>query len=217
MTSVGRLGALVALTLTLVLAACSTPDDLTTPTLEPQFGTSDNDFGVDVAYPASGRVYVLLEQEGYEYDEYGDQVGVLEQAVLNRYDSNGNLLWSEVINYGRCSYYDDCDSDPLQVRSLVADAHRYSYSLVSGRYITGDCTVVLPLYVHKYDASGNPIRSVYLGENGRPFGSTTGAAQSDAVDLAITGATQGSLAYRGGEQDGYISKLNSSGTTLWTR
>ena len=38
-----------ALALTLVLGACSTPADLTTPTLEPQFGTADNDFGVDVA------------------------------------------------------------------------------------------------------------------------------------------------------------------------
>lgn len=59
--------ALIALALTLVLGACSTPADLsapTLPTLEPQFGTADNDFGADAAYASTGRVMVLAEQEG---------------------------------------------------------------------------------------------------------------------------------------------------------
>ncbi len=49
MTHTRRIWALPALALPLVLAACSMPEDLNVPTLEPQFGTRGNDSVEDVA------------------------------------------------------------------------------------------------------------------------------------------------------------------------
>jgi hypothetical protein len=60
MTHTRRLWALLALVLTLVLAACSTPADLNAPTLEPQFGTRGFDDVEQVAYSKAGYLYVLV-------------------------------------------------------------------------------------------------------------------------------------------------------------
>ncbi len=57
-----RVWALPALVLTLVLAACSTSDDLQQTGLEPQFGTEYSDIGTDVTSPFAGRVYVLSHE-----------------------------------------------------------------------------------------------------------------------------------------------------------
>ncbi len=60
----------------LFISACSTPEDLTTPTLAPQFGTADDDIGIDVATVSSGRVYTLLQRNGpYDQKGYPDGYG----------------------------------------------------------------------------------------------------------------------------------------------
>ena len=69
MTLTRRAGTLAALAL--VLGACSTPADLTAPTLEPQFGTPHKDVGVDVSFYTSGPIFVLTEDDDlYEMDDY---------------------------------------------------------------------------------------------------------------------------------------------------
>ena len=227
MTLTRHTGALAALALTLTLGACSTPADLTTPTLVPQFGTSENDYGVDVAYASTGRVYVLSELGGYTYDEYGYESGSLDDAILSRYDSSGNLIWSREVDSAGCSFDDyDCDDTGLKANTLVADARGYSYALTTYDYVAGDCAQVTNHSVHKYDASGNLVRSVSVGGGGSPFGGSTGATQSDAVDLAVDGS--GNMYVVRQEADFYddyceatftnvVAKYSPTGTLLWQR
>ena len=187
MTLTRRTGALAALALTLVLGACSTPADLSVPTLEAQFGTSDNDFGVDVAYPSSGRVYVLSEQAGYYYDEYSSDEGSLETAILSRYDGNGNFVWSRDVASDSCSYAYDCYNDSLNTRMLTTDTRGYLYALTSTSYVYDDSHKVTPLTVTKYDASGNRIRSFSVGQTGYGFGDDQTASEKIS-DIAADGS-----------------------------
>lgn len=228
--------ALAALALTLVLSACSTPADLTAPTLEPQFGTSDNDFGADVAYVSSGRVYVLSEQEGsyetccdYQDDYYLDDV---DTTVLSRYDNNGNLVWSRDLLTEYCS--EDCSGNPLQAHALVADTRGYSYALVSERGGAGydestdyeECAVAISFRVYKYDAAGNAVRSVYAGQNGSPYYGSTGATLTDAADLAVDGSGNLYIARQEiaftenaceGERSNVVAKYSATGVLQWQR
>ncbi len=125
--------ALSALALTLVLGACSTPDDLAAPPLAPQFGTTENDFGVDVAYAPSGSVFSLSEQEGYVYDEYGYEDGDLDTAILNRYSSDGKLMWSRKIAEGYCYYWDDCTSNRFR---QVVQVSRFWVQVYAEKHIS---------------------------------------------------------------------------------
>ena len=237
MTLTSRLGALAALALTLVLGACSTPADLTIPTLEPQFGTSDNDFGADVAHGSSGAVYVLSEQEGlyetccnWEDDYYLDDV---DTAVLNRYDGNGNWVWTRDLITNECN--DDCSGNPVQAHTLLADARGHSYSLTSERYGAGydetswdydECAVAISFRVHKHDAAGNLVQSVFVGQNGSPYYGSTGAALTDAADLAVDGSgnlyvVRQKIVFTddacNGERTNIVSKYSATGTLLWQR
>lgn len=91
MTYTRHIGALSALALTLVLGACSTPKDLTTPTLEPQFGTAHNDVPVGVVAGPSGAAYTLYNYvEPDVYYDYGDGDYAYydheDVAILTRYN-----------------------------------------------------------------------------------------------------------------------------------
>lgn len=56
----------------------------TTVSLEPQFGSSDNDVGLYVSVAPSGGAYVGAE-EGNAF-------------ILKRFDNKGKLLWSKYIS-----------------------------------------------------------------------------------------------------------------------
>lgn len=215
-------------TLALVIAACSqAPADVAAPTLEPQFGTADTDFGVDVALGSSGRVFSLSEREGYSYDQDGYRDGRQDWAVLRRYDPSGNTVWSRDIATEVCfdAYDYGCTGDPVQVRALVADASGSTYSLLSNQYVSGDAAVVIPLYVYKHDSAGKLVWSVHVGTNGVGVGSTPDQS-SDAVDIAVDGATNFYVVRRNatfdreGEITAYtnvVAKYSSTGSLVWQR
>ena len=220
MPPIRRTWALSALAFTLVLGACSTPDDRAAPTLEPQFGTAQNDFGVDAATASSGRVYVLSEQNGSNYDDYSE-------VVLSRYDANGALNWTQEIASVSCdgSSY-ECGDYSVQARTLAADTRGYSYALVTYSGVTQDCAMVYNHYVEKYDASGKSVRSVYVGGNGSPFADSTGAEFADVADLAVD--SSGNLYvvhqnisfsddYCEGELTNVVAKYSATGALQWQR
>ncbi len=183
-----RARVLFALALTLVLGACSTPEDPTDSRLEPQFGTAENDFGVDAAYAAAGHVYVLSEQEGEVYNPDIEEDIIFENAYLRRYNSNGTLSWTREVASVSCDGADSYCDNGVQARTLVTDAGGASYVLVTTSGIVEDCSYEIVHRVHKYGAAGNLSLSIDLGSNGRPFGGTsTGAAYANVTDLAVDG------------------------------
>jgi len=76
---------LIALTLALFISACSqAPQEVQTPSLEPQFGTAGDDLAVDVTVNKKfGYIYYIAGN----FSENGDE------AFLRRYNRDGSLSW----------------------------------------------------------------------------------------------------------------------------
>lgn len=205
MTLTRRFGAFAALALTLVLGACSTPADVSVPGLEPQFGTANNDYGTDISFFTSGRIFSLAEERSssYYYDEdWGEELYYSSDDIyLNRYDTSGRLVWSEYVTGGYYSERTDyCEkATPISVQS---DKNGVSYVFVAQNYCWGGDPKNV---VYKYDLSGNLIRTIYLD-----YLEAQGA--SGAVDSA------GNLYFANTDGSaGYVSKYTTAGTLVWKR
>ena len=199
-----------ALALTFVLGACSTPDDLVTPTLEPQFGDVSNDFGTEVVLAPNGRVFGLSEHhgEGYGEDYYGDEYYYFyDDIYLSRYDTSGKLLWSEYVSGSHDENYEDAGSAYYAYPvGMSADKNGVSYVFVAEESSWGDGQ---QNFVYKFNLSGTLIGTVYLDGIGT---STQGRFMSGTVDAA------GNIyfANKNGSR-GYVAKYTTSGTLLWKR
>lgn len=205
-----RSWALSALTLTLVLGACSTPDDLTAPTLEPQFGTDQDDVGLDVAMGTSGYLYTLTNYEYFYdyYDEYYDDTfySFGNEVELLRYDKNGNRLWSATV-----ANDDDDDSayeDPPAIgKSVFADSAGNAYVFFSS---VEDTYYETGYFVSKYDATGRLIRKVALGSEANGDKVTDAVADSSG-NLYIAKTRSGTT------QVNSVAKYSTTGNFVWER
>lgn len=136
MTHTRRLWALLALVLTLVLAACSTPADLDAPTLEPQFGTRGYDEVTDVAYGKALTLYAVGTLDSrYEYRDGADLYS--QDAFVRRYDRSGNLVWESYLDiepaYENNDYYDGYVPS-LTARAVAVDGSGNALVAWSGEY-----------------------------------------------------------------------------------
>ncbi len=105
-----RLLILATSAVTLLISACSQPQDLTEPEVTPQYGTSDFDSASLVASNEAGYVYTLgtIDDESEEYSE----------GVLKRFDTSGKELWSHKLNtspYNFCSTHCEARNFGLSV------------------------------------------------------------------------------------------------------
>jgi hypothetical protein len=219
-----RTWALPALALTLMLGACSTPDDLNAPELEPQFGTADDEVGFDVSFYSTGRIYALSErdyvvEDGY-YDDYYEEYGDLyyESLELHRYDANGNPAQTSIIESDACSdasEYNYCSESPnnIQPLGLYTDSKSFVYVLFLNTSYDD-----VQYYVYKVDSTGNVVRRIFLGGYEVDFNTRVSAAV-DASGNIYVGKT-----IRDYESStdtfvstGIVAKYSTSGTLLWQR
>lgn len=193
MTYTRRLWALPALALALVLGACSTPDDLTASTLEPQFGTRGADSVEDVAFGKAGALYAVgTWNSSSEQDNYSGYYLYNQDAYLRRYDRSGNLMWEDFLevepayeNYAR----------ELSARAVATDASgnaivawtaTYSYfeyvydpSTDYGRY---EHRYHGPFnYLSKYSPSGKKVWRISVGADLIKDSATDGSGNIYAV------------------------------------
>lgn len=205
-----RFGMLAALTLALVLGACSTPADLTSPALEPQFGSNRDDTGIDVKVAPGGGVYELWlkSYEDYVEVDWDDDLyySSYETLTLDRYDTAGKLVWSKRVAAGDC--FDGYGCNFIEPRSLHTDAqgNAYVFFLDNGDVGSG-------YQVHKLSPAGTLLSEFWLDDY-------------DVVDVAVDGS--GSIYYVGTEFDydpvtgastqrGVVTKRSSTNTVLWKR
>lgn len=215
MTHTRRLWALLALVLILVLAACSTPDDLNVPTLEPQFGTTYDDKPVDVAVGPASAVYGLYNYVNTDpyYDEYGDYYyEYAEVAMLTRYNATGGVVWQRAVFNEECYDYYFCDI--YRAEAVFADANNYTYVLVSDYY--GDEPdgpgPNTSYTVQKYAPLGELVGTFYLGYF---------ESHKSEVSFKLAVDSSGNLyvvsqhrSYYGGNS---LTKYTSTGELVWTR
>jgi len=205
---------LAASTLALFISACSQPADVQAPSLEPQFGTVDDDIGVDVAVPSVNSVYVLSYQSVPRCDDSAPQ-----KVMLHRYDSQGTLTLTKEVTTQLYDY--DCTD--LRARILKADAQGNTYALVSRQGTSGDVRNYIAYDLHKFDAAGKLLKTTDVGRNYWSFGEPD-ANHEDAIDMAVDGGGNIYIAYEAGFHDfdtdsttraNLVVKYTTNGTKLW--
>jgi hypothetical protein len=156
----------------LVISACSTPDDLTTPTLSPQFGTTGNDSVEDVAYGKAGHLYAVgawnSSNDAREQIFWNGSFGA--EAYLRRYDRSGNMVWEKFFDI-EPAYGDDTHEITARVvavdgsgNAFVAWAASYYERVYNseGNYYRYLATFH---YLSKYSARGTRLWRVNTGNN----------------------------------------------------
>lgn len=227
----------VVAALALTLAACSQPNDLQGPRLEAQFGTTDDDIGVDVATDTAGRTFVLSSGAGPIYE--GDQVtGEYQKALLQRYDSSGQVLWSHDVDAVQTDY--DADYGYIQSltpNTLETDGRGNAYALITfhGKDHFHFYDVAYTGYtVAKYTAAGTKVTTVEIGNlivgagnNSTPVASATFAV--DGSGYIYAGSIKCTEMWDdydpprdvvGGDCAYYVSKFSSANTgaiQVWQR
>jgi len=226
--------ALLALLLTLLVAACSqAPEDVAPPRLEPQFGTRGGDTVEDVAFHKNGYLYAVgtWNSDSYYYGT-GD-------AYLRRYDRSGNMMWETFFDAEEgYEYYDQ----KFSARAVAADssgnayvgwtADYYVYDYDYGYYDHASFN-----YLSKYDKNGAQKYKVYTtssitdlavdgsgnvytleGNYLKKYTATGGSSWSRYLSAAPTSVTVSGSGYIYlVRQDGVVMKYSSSGSALWTK
>lgn len=216
---------LLAAGLVLIISACSQPEDLAAPTLAPQFGTADDDIGIDVATVSSGRIYTLSQRNGpYDQNGYPDGSGSYSSVFLQRQDSSGKVIWEEEIGRALCNPDPDylgSDCGKVKAVSLVADAqdniNALTVSSYSGTSMDVDYDTVT-YTVRKYSAAGQYVSSLDLGDRREMDSITPGttAFMVDAsVNIFITRKVYSSESDHSGSY--VVAKYAPNGTRLWQR
>ena len=167
-----------------------------------QLGTSSSDYGYAVAVDASGNAFI----SGGTWGSLAGPSAGGRDAFLAKYDSSGNLLWTEQLG--------TWDDDYSQ--SVAVDGEGNAF--ISG-WTTGDLGgpyTGSDAFLAKYDSSGNLLWKRQLGTP------RTDYSFSVAVDASgnafISGWTLGDLgATNGGETDTFLTKYDSDGNLQWTQ
>jgi len=164
-----------------------------------QFGTSAEDLAYDVKVDGSGNVYVA----GYTYGALSGTNGGGSDVFLRKYSPSGGVQWT------RQRHYSDYDTG---MAVAVSGSNVY---LVGGwwylnNYEDPDVRVV------KYTTAGSLVWDYGYGPSGYDY--VYDASTDSNGNLYFAGETHTSFGgTHQGNGDGYVIKLNSSGSYLWKK
>ncbi len=168
-----------------------------------QFGTSESDISSGVATDSNGNVYISGSTSG---SLNGGTNAGSGDAWIAKYDTQGNLLWTEQLG---SSGRDDSNGVATDSNGNVYISG-FTYGSLSGTNAgSGDA------WVAKYDAQGNLLWTEQLGSSKDDF--SEGVATDSNANVYISGYTYGSLnGTNAGITDAWIAKYDGQGNLLWT-
>ncbi|WP_020468820.1 SBBP repeat-containing protein [Zavarzinella formosa] len=199
-----------------------------------RFGSATNDNGLGVTTDAAGNVYVTGDFSGtVDFDPSPDLTTNLTSAggfdaFVMKLDANGNLVWARQLG-GTAS-----DIGRGVAVDGLGDVYTTGRFTGSGDFdpgagistLTGSGSAVTSAYVSKLDANGNLIWAkqfigssnldsvgVALDGNGNVYTAGVFAGTADFNPDLVGTFNQTSA----GNQDSYVSKLDSAGNFVWAR
>lgn len=182
---------IAATALTLFITACSTPNELSAPDLEPQFGTAlDDEANVVAADPAHSSVYVA----GVDQADPGAPFEQGGTVFLRRYTTAGNLVWKKQL--AELPY-------DAQFAGLGVDRTGNVYLAWSKDSTDGYGGGV----VSKFSAAGKELFRVAVDNGVRDF----------EVDAAGNTYLAGERQCDGPIDRAFLRKYSSSGQLVWNR
>lgn len=168
------------------------------------FGSDNTDDAGGIACDASNNVYVTGYTEGsVEGNSYlgnGD-------AILAKYDSNGNRKWLK--------QWGSVNADTGYAARCDGSGNVYVAGYTSGT-LYGDKIGGPDIMLAKFDGSGNQLwgRKIGTTENDYAYGVAIDASGNAFIAGAASGSLQGNP-YQGAE-DAILAKYDSAGNLLWT-
>lgn len=152
---------------------------------------------------SSGSVAWTKVGAGDKIAASGTNVYVKNKTTVRKLDANGKQLWSKA----------QSGLSGMVVGDMTADANGNVY--LTGKYNASSTN--RNIFTRKLNSSGNALWTKTFGTSA--YDDAKGIATINGSEIYITGATQGPLAhsYKGGDNDGYVAKLSSSGNPVWKR
>ena len=168
-----------------------------------QIGTLSSDKSYSVAVDASGNVYISGSTSGVLGSSYKGN----DDAFLTKFDSSGSELWTQQIGTSRWDYSYSVAVD--------GSGNAYISGSTNGDFGSFDAGGE-DAFLTKFDSSGNKLWTKQIGNM-----SSDDYSLSVAVDASgnayISGYTDGVLgSSSAGAEDAFLTKLDSSGSEVWT-
>jgi hypothetical protein len=176
-------------------------------------GSPGDDRGYGLAVDVMGNAYVVGISDGTWGSPVSPHNGGYD-AFVAKLDPNGNLIWNTFLGNG--------------TGNLGTGAAAVAVDVIGNVYVTGfsNATWGSPIqtfggvndaFAAKLDSSGNLIWSTFLG--GGPDDSGTGIAVDGSGSVYIAGYSSGTwgspIRAFSGIYDGFVAKLDSTGTLVW--
>ncbi|MEY4244061.1 MAG: hypothetical protein RLZZ245_1646, partial [Verrucomicrobiota bacterium] len=185
------------------------------------FGGAGYDTAYAVAAATTGHVYLLGDFEdtaSFGASTFNVAGGSLSDLVLMKSNSDGSVAWAR--QYGGVNSDFAKAAVALPSGGLVAGGEFFTSTTISGTSFTSAGSKDIVLF--HVDADGNTVWSKRFG------GTSSDSLHSMAVDasgnLYLVGQFSGSITFgststltSSGSSDGFLVKLDSTGTPLWSR
>ncbi len=167
-----------------------------------QLGTSESDGSHGVATDSNGNVYLSGSTNG----NLGGLNSGLTDAWLTKYDSHGNLLWTEQLGTSEWDESQGVATDSNGNVYLSGSTNGNLGDLNSGGY---------DAWLAKYDSHGNLLWTEQLGTP--EDDSSDGVVTDSNGNVYLFGQTEGNLgSLNSGSSDTWLAKYDSHGNLLWT-
>ncbi len=184
-------------------------------------GGSGWDWGYRIAADAAGRAYVTgtTESAGWTSGGFDTDYGGGSDAFVAAVDDAGNALWSTYLGGDSNDYGRDIAVDASGNVYVTGDTESARWTTMG---FNPQHDGVPDAFVAKLTSAGASLWSTPLGGDKGDWG--YGVAVDALGDVYVTGTT-GSLgwtaggfdtAYRGGDSDAFVAKLDSAGAALWS-
>ncbi|MEH2161178.1 MAG: SBBP repeat-containing protein [Nostoc sp.] len=185
-----------------------------------QLGGTEFDVGWGIAADASGNTYVMGDfSDTVTFGSTSLTSGAGNDSFITKLDSSGNVLWAQKL--GGSSYR---TSSGITVDN---SGNTYATGFFSNTAAFGNITLTSAgegdAFITKLDSSGNVLWAQQLG--GTSFDLALGIAVDSSGNSYVTGsfsdtATFGNITLTSAgneDDDGFITKLDSSGNFLWAQ
>ena len=196
----------------------------TNQTFNTFLGGSNKDIGTGIVTDTNGNIYVTGETASADFptkNAFQASLGGSRDVFITKYASNGSLLFSTYLGGSSYEYGPKIAVDNMGNVYVTGSTESSNFPVKNATQNTFGGTV--DVFVTKLNATGSIVFSTYLGAGNTD--QAFGIAVDNNSDIYITGLTNSAnfplkysfqSTYGGGNCDVFVTKLNATGSILFS-